>query len=149
MDKFIASANDFFLNEELKHRKETYELDRKAWKAAQPRVVNKPLPFDVNWADVAKQLPTSKTDDDEKQQRAALWTIFDANGNGYVSLAEADKGIRDGIDNKELFKAKPAILRAFQFAKNYSKTQINDKYGPDYISKQEFRIFLVALKQRF
>jgi hypothetical protein len=64
-----------------------------------------------------------------------LWTIFDVNGNGYISLAEADKGIRDGLYHKELFEAKPAILRAFTYAKDYSKSKINDKYGPDYISK--------------
>ena len=67
----------------------------------------------MNWAEISKALPTSKTDPDEKKQRAALWTIFDMNGNGYISLAEADKGIRDGLYNKELFEAKPAIMRAF------------------------------------
>ena len=40
-------------------------------------------------------------------------------------------------------------MRAFQYAKDYSKSKIDDKYGPDYIQKKEFRIFLVALRQRF
>jgi len=35
------------------------------------------------------------------------------NGNGYVSLAEVDKGLKDIIRNEALYEAKPAIMRAF------------------------------------
>ena len=35
------------------------------------------------------------------------------NGNGYLSLAEIDKGIRDTLKSDALFDAKPAIMRAF------------------------------------
>ena len=38
---------------------------------------------------------------------------MDMNGNGYLSLAEIDKGIRDAIQSDQLFDAKPAIMRAF------------------------------------
>lgn len=38
---------------------------------------------------------------------------MDNNGNGYVSLAETEKGLRDVIKNQEMFEAKPAIMRAF------------------------------------
>ena len=38
-------------------------------------------------------------------------------------------------------------MRAFQFAKKYSKGK--SKYSDDYIEKREFRTFLVALRQRF
>jgi Ca2+-binding EF-hand superfamily protein len=38
-------------------------------------------------------------------------------------------------------------MRAFQFAKDALPG--NTKYGADYIEKKEFRIFLVALRQRF
>jgi hypothetical protein len=37
------------------------------------------------------------------------------NGNGYLSLAEVDKGIKDLLKADNLFNAKPAIFRG-----NYS-----------------------------
>jgi hypothetical protein len=46
-----------------------------------------------------------------------------------------------------LYEAKPAIMRAFQYAKAYNKG--TSKYGDDYLEKRDFRIFLVALRQRF
>ncbi len=41
------------------------------------------------------------------------FNIFIQNGNGYLSLAEVDKGLRDVLNCEELFDAKPAIMRAF------------------------------------
>ena len=76
-----------------------------------------------------------------------MWKLIDNNGNGYASLAEIDKGIRDVIQLDEVFDAKPAIMRAFQHAKNAVAS--NSKYGDDYIEWREFRIFLLALRQRF
>ena len=35
------------------------------------------------------------------------------NGNGFLSLAEVDKGVRDALKSDTLFDAKPAIMRAF------------------------------------
>ena len=40
-------------------------------------------------------------------------------------------------------------MRAFEFAKNAVPGKKGDKYAADYIQQKEFRIFLVALKQRF
>ena len=40
-------------------------------------------------------------------------------------------------------------MRAFQFAKNAIPGKKGDQYADDYIEQREFRIFLVALKQRF
>lgn len=71
----------------------------------------------INWAEINQKLPTAK---DEKPQRIQLWSRFDVNGNGYLSLAEVDKGIRDILNCDQLFDAKPAIMRAFQYAKDYS-----------------------------
>lgn len=45
--------------------------------------------------------------------RSEYWKGFDNNGNGYVSLAETEKGIRDVIKLTQMFEAKPAIMRAF------------------------------------
>jgi len=61
------------------------------------------------------------------------WPRFDCNGNGYLSLAEVDKGIRDVIRLPELFKMKPVIIKAFNMAK--TKLKAVTKYGDDYVSK--------------
>jgi hypothetical protein len=39
------------------------------------------------------------------------------NGNGYISLAEVDKGIRDVLVLPILFATKPVLMRAFMAAK--------------------------------
>ena len=46
---------------------------------------------------------------------------MDVNNNGILSLAEIDKGIRDALNIDELFNCKPAIMRAFQAAKDSVK----------------------------
>tara|TARA_B110000285_G_C14641266_1_gene387714 strand:- start:276 stop:422 length:147 start_codon:yes stop_codon:yes gene_type:complete len=48
---------------------------------------------------------------------------MDVNGNGYLSLAEVDKGMRDVLVSDQLFDAKPAIMRAFQYAKDFSPSK--------------------------
>jgi hypothetical protein len=35
---------------------------------------------------------------------------MDMNGNGFLSLAEIDKGIRDVLNSDVLFDCKPAVL---------------------------------------
>ena len=52
-----------------------------------------------------------------RQKRKALFNSFDPNGNGYLSLAEVDLGVRKALDSDALFDAKPAIMRAFQVKK--------------------------------
>ena len=46
-----------------------------------------------------------------------MWDGFDVNGNGYLSLAEVDKGMRDVVQLPTLFGLKPVLMRAFQAAK--------------------------------
>lgn len=100
----------------------------------------------VDWSAIAAKLPTSKTDPAQIKRRAELWKGFDNNGNGYASLAETEKGVRDALKIDAIFEAKPAIMRAFQFARNASPAKAGNKYGDDYLEKREFRIFLVALR---
>ena len=57
--------------------------------------------------------------------------------------------MRDVLKSDSLFDAKPAIMRAFQFAKDFCPSKKSNKYGNDYVEKREFRVFLVALRQRF
>ena len=100
------------------------------------------------------------------EKRKSLWTQFDVNGNGFLSLAEVTKvhmmhiylpghftkysllqGIRDVIAVDELFDAIPAINRSFHHVKNVSKTP--NEHGPDFIEFREFRLFLQTLRQYF
>ena len=45
--------------------------------------------------------------------RKKQWSGMDVNGNGYLSLAEVDKGMRDVVQLPELFNLKPVLMRAF------------------------------------
>ena len=45
--------------------------------------------------------------------RIQQWASIDINNNGYLSLAEIDKGLRDVICIPEVFDTKPVIMRAF------------------------------------
>jgi hypothetical protein len=67
-------------------------------------------------------------------RRKELFKQIDMNGNGYVSLAEMDKGIRDVLKCREIFDAKPVIARAFHAAKNAVKSSQKDKLGDDYVT---------------
>jgi len=100
----------------------------------------------VDWSAIRKKLPVKRTAD-EVAKRGKMFKEFDPNGNGYLSLAEVDKGIRDVLQLDNVFNCKPAIMRAFQAAK--TKGSKRTKYSDDYIEKNEVRIFLVYLRQYF
>jgi hypothetical protein len=53
-----------------------------------------------------------KTEEDKKK-RKEIFTQFDPNGNGLLSLAECDKGVQVILKLDELFSCKPVIIRAF------------------------------------
>merc|ERR1711902_240609 len=84
---------------------------------------------------------------EQKSQTKRTVTQFDPNGNGYSSLAEVDKGMRDVLQSDELFDCKQAVNRAFHFAKN--KSQGESKHGDDLLEFREFRLFLQTLRQFF
>jgi len=93
--------------------------------------------------DLMSHLPTERTPE-AKAQRSVLFDSFDPNGNGYLSLAEVDKGLTDlGLTRD---KIPPKVtMRAFQAAKsvhNASSSRV-----ADYIEKCEFRLLLVYLRQ--
>ena len=75
-------------------------------------------------------------------------STFNLPFNWYFYLhPQVDKGIRDVLQSDELFDCKPAIHRAFHFAKN--KSQGESEHGPDYIEFREFRLFLQTLRMNF
>ena len=68
---------------------------------------------EINWVEVSAKLPTNKTDPAQKALRRKMWRAIDGNGNGYVSLSEIDKGVRDVLKLDVVYDAKPAIMRAY------------------------------------
>ena len=96
---------------------------------------------------VRAKLPTDKTPE-QRVMRRDLFRAFDPNGNGYLSLAEVDRGLLEEFSLHELFDAKPVIIRAFNAAK-----AVNDQRngpgsrGPDYVERVEFRFLLVYLER--
>jgi hypothetical protein len=75
----------------------------------------------INWPEVTAKLPSGRSDE-EKANRKELFKRFDPNGNGYLSLAEVDKGVRDVLGLDEVFNCKPAVMRAFQASKGIQPT---------------------------
>ncbi|KAL2611349.1 hypothetical protein R1flu_023041 [Riccia fluitans] len=101
---------------------------------------------EIDWKAVAAKLPSEKTPE-AKAKRSKLFSEFDPNGNGFLSLAEVDRGICDVLQLEGLFNCKPAILRAFQASKGVAKS--NSKLGDDYVERSEFRLLMVYLRQYF
>jgi hypothetical protein len=69
------------------------------------------------------------------------------NGNGYLSLAEIDRGMVAVFNLPKLFETKPVILRAFNAAKNTVKGK--SRHSEDYIEKKEYRQFLKYLRMYY
>jgi hypothetical protein len=95
------------------------------------------------WAELNQKLPWHKTPE-EYQMRLKIWSQFDVNGNGILSLAEVDKAMRDILRLPALFALKPVLIRAFYAAKD--KVKSDKSYADDYISRGEFRILLKFLR---
>ncbi len=96
---------------------------------------------------IREKLPTEQTEE-QKAKRCEIFNQFDPNGNGYLSLAEVDKGCRDVLGIYEIFECKKVIMRAFQAAKRVHNGTSNDR-GSDYIERVEFRLLLVYLLKYF
>eukprot|EP01063_Lacrimia_lanifica_P039279 TRINITY_DN859_c0_g7_i2.p1 TRINITY_DN859_c0_g7~~TRINITY_DN859_c0_g7_i2.p1 ORF type:complete len:239 (+),score=141.42 TRINITY_DN859_c0_g7_i2:76-792(+) len=100
----------------------------------------------VNWDEIVAKLPARKNAE-EKEKRKMLFRQMDINGNKYLSLAEVDKGVRDIIACDQIFRSKPAILRAFNAVKGTAPSYT--KHSDHYVTFREFRILLKALLQMF
>lgn len=106
----------------------------------------------IDWTSLNEKLPTDKSEE-QKEQRKSMFGSFDPNGNGYLSLAECDKGLKgimEGLDNSgsDLFPS-AVIMRAFYAAKDVAQKKggAHSVRGMDYIEFAEFRLFLVYLKR--
>lgn len=113
----------------------------------------------VNWTKIKAMLPYDRSPE-SVEERKKLWGQIDMNGNGYVSLAEVDKGLRDVFQIDEIFNCKPVIIRAFNAAKGIGQgikppgwDEIQDRYKTraldpvDYIERKEFRVLLIYLHE--
>jgi len=100
----------------------------------------------VPWETINEKLPFQRNKD-AYDKRKDMWTAMDVNGNGYLSLAEVTKGVRDVIAVDELFDAIPAINRSFHHVKAVAKSE--NPHGDDFIQWPEFRLFLQTLRQFF
>ena len=108
---------------------------------------------DMDWDSIFAKFPVSKTDTNQKERRTKLFTSFDPNGNGYLSLAEVDKGCRGHLGLYGLFEAKKPIMRAYQAAKDVAPSSSGvgsgGLDGKDYVEKSEFRLLLLYLRDYF
>ena len=117
----------------------------------------------VDWAAFSKNMPLGM-DEAAVETRKKFFSVCDINGNGMVSLAEYDRGIRtfigSGTLSDQLYKAKPAIQRAFHAARRSDvkagKTEAVASEGGvqglaynDYVSRSEFRTLLAYTRQYF
>jgi len=100
----------------------------------------------IDWEEINGKLPYQRNDE-EKAKRKEIFERFDVNGNGYLSLAEVDKAMRDVLGCDELFDCKDAVNASFHYAKKRSPAE--DKYGPEFLEFREFRLFLQTLRQYF
>jgi Ca2+-binding EF-hand superfamily protein len=88
-------------------------------------------------------MATTKSDDatthiPTKEECAELWSKFDYNGNGMLSLAELDKAVSELWPD---LNHKPAIMRAYRAADGQRGTDRPDGF----IQKKEFRFFLTFI----
>jgi len=100
-----------------------------------------------DFAKIFAKIPTSRSAEDVAK-RGEMFKSFDMTGNGLLSLADIDKGLRDVLQVDEIFDVKPVIMRAFTATK-----EVGVKHGvskhPDYVHKVEFRVLLVYLEEYF
>jgi len=101
----------------------------------------------IDWALIAEKLPYGRSEA-ETQRRKELWGLIDMNGNGILSLAEVDKAMRDVLGLEDLYDCKPAMLRAFNAAKEVGKEK-KSKLAKDFVTRSEFRILLEYLRKYF
>merc|ERR1711892_531273 len=90
---------------------------------------------DINWALINSRLPYARTRE-QYDERRRMWRAIDVNDNGFVSLAEITRGVRDVINVPDLFDCRPAINRAFHHSKSVSKSQ--NKHADDYLDFKDF-----------
>ena len=115
------------------------------------KAVQKP-PETIDLASLCAKLPTSK-DAAGQAARKKMFNRFDANANGFLSLAEVDLGLRRTFGEKsaaghtEVDALSPAIARAFHAAKDACET--GSALGEEAVERKEFRVLMAYLHRYF
>ena len=98
--------------------------------------------FGVDEAALAN-LPTGSSKE-ERLERRKLFRQADGNGNGILSLAEADNMVKKLLHVEGMQKLKPVIDRSFHAARDIVPP-VGD-FSPHYVDFYEFRFFLLYLR---
>ena len=105
--------------------------------------------FNAIWAELRVKLPRTKSSEDAAA-RKTLFNQFDPNGNGYLSLAEIDKGAREILTLDRLTDdLAPILMRAYTKAKSAGKRHGNKNDNVDYVERAEFRLLMVYIYDFF
>lgn len=100
-----------------------------------------------DWDGLINKIPHRKTEED-RNQRVEIWKNgLNAYGNGSVSYKKLSRDIRKYLDLPEEVVTKGPLKYAFDAAKNQYKTKWDS--DDNYLQWNEFRIFLLFLKQYF
>ena len=105
--------------------------------------------FNAICAELRVKLPRTKSSDDA-EKRKTLFKQFDPNGNGYLSLAEIDKGAREVLTLDRLTDdLAPILMRAYTKAKDAGKRHGSTNDNVDYVEAAEFRLLLCYIYDFF
>ena len=98
---------------------------------------------------IREKLPSGRTESD-RLRRDTLFNEFDVNGNGYLSLADIDKGCRDVLGlHDTLFTSKKVLMRAYHASKSIASSNGSGSSNDDYVERSEFRLLLEYLAQYY
>ena len=98
---------------------------------------------EIDWSLVSKTL-MYKNDEQSTEKRETLWKLFDTNNNGFLSLADVAKGLKDVFKVGLEYISKSPIHRAFQAAN--SSVHSKNTLGKEYVEKSEFRLLIYYLR---
>ena len=76
----------------------------------------------IDWEKINRNLPYGRTPGDLRQRRG-LWRALDVNDNGFLSLAEVTRGVRDVLALEEIFHCRPAVNAAFHHCRDIHKVK--------------------------
>ena len=80
----------------------------------------------IDWEKINQNLPYARTPAGLRRRRG-LWRALDVNDNGFLSLAEVTRGVRDVLALEEIFHCRPAINFAFHHCRDIHKVNLTPK----------------------
>lgn len=81
---------------------------------------------------------------------AQLFTRFDSNSDGVLSLSEVDRAVRDAVGLDSIFSSKPLLRRALDLARGAKHDQLTKaSRNKDKVERDEFRKMLLYMKYYF